>query len=65
MKKTKTIGASLLDLEIILDELVDRHELQYGDILSLVLSYLTVHRPDAQETYLNGEHPVFFYGVKE
>lgn len=61
----KKLGTTLLELEEILDEMVDKHDLQWGDILSLVHSHLVIHRPDAQEEYLDGSHPIFYYGPKE
>jgi hypothetical protein len=52
-------------MEPLLEELVDDHDLQWYDILFLVLGWLMVHRPAAQEEYLDGTKPVFFYGHKE
>jgi hypothetical protein len=67
MKKNRTLGTALLDLETILDEMVDHHDLQWGDILNLVYGHLMVHRPDAREEYVDGDgsHPIFYYGPKE
>lgn len=64
-KKIRPTGKILLDMEPLLEELVDDHDLQWYDILFLVLGWLMVHRPDAQEQYLDGTKPVFFYGHKE
>lgn len=64
-KKTRTLGDVLLDLEILLDEMVDKHELQTGDILNLVHGHIQVHRPDAQEQYVDGGNPIFYYGPKK
>jgi hypothetical protein len=58
----RKLGDILLDLEELLDEAVDDHELQWGDVLALVHSHLVVHRPDAQEEYVDGGHPEFHYG---
>jgi hypothetical protein len=63
--KKRTLGAILLDLENILDELVVHQECQWADILNLVFGHLTVHRPDAQEEYADGSHPEFYYGPKK
>ncbi len=65
MKKTKrTTGQILLDIEPLLLELVDQ-ELQWSDILALVHVWLSVHAPQAQETYTSdGSHPEFYYGPK-
>lgn len=61
-KKLRPLGDILLDLEVILDEMVDKHELQMGDILALVQSHLIIHRPDCIEEYVDGTHPEYFYG---
>lgn len=58
-------GDILLELEELLDELVDTHDLQWGDIRSLVMQHLRTHRPDAQEYYVEGGHPVDYYGPVE
>lgn len=63
--KKRTIGKLLLELEELLDEAIDVHELQTGDILSLIFSHLQVHRPDAFEEYTDGTgRPEMYYGVK-
>jgi len=64
-KKKKRLGDTLLSLETVLDELVDDHDCQWGDIFNLVRGHLEIHRPDAQEEYLDGSHPVFYYGAKK
>jgi len=64
MKKA-SIGELLLDLESILDEMVDVHGLQTGDIMALVYSHLVVHRPDAFEEYEDGSKPIHYYGPKK
>lgn len=64
-KKIRPTGKILLDMEPLLEELVDDHDLQWYDILFLVLGWLMVHRPAAQEEYLDGTKPVFYYGHKE
>lgn len=57
----RKVGNITLDLEPLLDELVN-HELQRGEILSLIDNYLTVHQPDCMEQYEDGSHPVYVYG---
>lgn len=59
------LGDLLLELENILDQMIDGHDLQFGDILNLVHGHLQVHRPDAQEEYTDGGSPVFYYGSPE
>lgn len=63
-KKVRKLGTILLELEILLLELVD-HDLQWGDILSLIYGYLMVHAPGAQEEYDDGTHPIYYYGPQE
>lgn len=64
--KIKPLGKLLLDLEKILLEMVDEHELQYGDILNLVYGYLEVHAPGAKEIYEDdGSSPEFYYGPRK
>lgn len=64
-KKIRPTGKILLDMEPLLEELVDDHDLQWYDILFLILGWLMVHRPDAQEKYLDGTRPTFFYGHRD
>lgn len=63
--KVRPLGQVMLDLEELLLEMTESHELQYGDILNLVYGYLEVHCPHAKEEYLDGTNPTFFYGHKE
>jgi len=59
------LGDDLLELEVILDTMVDKHGLQVGDILGLIYSHLMVHRQDAFEEYEDGDSPIFYYGPKK
>jgi hypothetical protein len=54
-----------LDLEPLLDELAEGHELQMGDILALVRSHLLIHNPDCVEEFLDGSEPIYVYGHKD
>lgn len=65
MAKNKTLGDDLLDLEAVLDRIIEKHDIQWGDLLNLVHGHLQVHRPDAQEEYVDGTHPIFYYGPKK
>lgn len=60
--KRRALGDILLDLEPLLEEMVDSHDLQWGDVLALTHSWLQVHRPGAQEEYLDGGSPIMYYG---
>lgn len=61
-KRTRPTGDILLDMEPLLEELVDIHELQWYDILFLIYGWLMAHRPLAQEKYKDGHRPLFYYG---
>lgn len=65
MKKNKVkiqpLGDLMLELEEVLDK-ISAHDLQWGEILGLVKSYLEIHRPDLREEYVNGGHPMYYYG---
>lgn len=62
MKKLRAFGNVISDLECVIEEMVEDHEMQWGDILSIVHGYLRVHNPEAQEEYEVGGHPEFYYG---
>lgn len=64
-KKLRPLGTILLDLEVLLEEMTDAHELQTGDILALVKSWIDIHAPHANEEYTDGTSPTFFYGGKK
>ena len=61
----RRLGDITADLEELLDEMIDDHDMQWGEIRSLVMNQLKVHRPDAQEEYEDGSHPVDYYGPKD
>ena len=41
---------------------VDDHELQKGEVLSLVNCWLDIHRPDCVEVYEDNTNPEYYYG---
>ena len=62
-KPSRAFGDILLDLEILLDEMIDDHDVQFGDILNLIYGHLVIHRPDAREVYEDdGSSPILSYG---
>lgn len=61
----RPLGNIMLDMEKLIEEMTDDHDLQYGDILNLVFGYLEVHCPHAKEEYTDGGNPIFYYGPKE
>ena len=52
----------LLDLEELLDEMVDDHGMQRGDILSWINYHLGSHRADCVEQEVEGGNFVMYYG---
>lgn len=60
-KKKENWGDILLQHEDVILKMV-KQGLQWGDILNLTRGYLEVHCPDAQEKYIAGGSPVFYYG---
>lgn len=60
-RKPQTMGDILLEHEKVLLKMV-KQGLQWGDILNLTRGYLEVHAPGAQEEYVAGGHPTFYYG---
>lgn len=64
-KQIRPMGTLLLEAEKLIDEAIDSHDVQWGDILHWIYGHLMIHRPDARETYVDdGSHPEFKYGVK-
>lgn len=62
----RKFGDILLDMEVLLDEMIDDHECQCGDILSLIYSHIEIHRQDCIEVYEeDNSSPVFSYKAKE
>jgi hypothetical protein len=65
VKKIRPLGNITADQEKILLEMVVDHKMQWHEIFGIIYAYLVVHTPDAQEEYMDGSKPVFFYGPKE
>jgi len=63
--RIRPVGQIMGEMEPLLEELVDKHDLQWYDVLMLVFGWLMVHRPHSQEEYKDGTKPVFFYGHQE
>lgn len=56
------MGEILLDMEHVLDEMIDDHDIQLGDILNLIYGHLKLHRPDCIEVFEEDDsNPVFKY----
>lgn len=62
MRPKRPLGEILLELEPLVEEAIDQHDLQWGDWLALQFVWLMTHRPNAREEYTAGGHPEFYYG---
>lgn len=58
----RKVNHILLDMEKLLFELHEDHQLQHGDVLALIHVWQTIHVPTAIEEYEDGENPEFYYG---
>lgn len=47
-------------MEPYLEELVDKHQLQKGDLLALIDWWTNIHRPNSVEEFIDGSKPVFY-----
>jgi len=63
-KKLRPLGKVTQDLEPLLLEMCEEHEMQWGEVLNLIKGYLEIHCPGAQEQYADGGSPIFYYGEK-
>lgn len=62
---SRKMGDIITDLEQLVFEMTDDHELQKGDILAIVNSYINVHCPGAIEVYEeDGSSPEYYYGPR-
>ena len=59
--KLRPLGKITSDLEPLIEELIDGHKLQWGEVLFLIYGYLMIHYSDAQEQYEDGTNPKFTY----
>lgn len=60
--KRESVGEILLQIEVLVNKLFDQHGFQWGDWLWNQFGWLRIHRPGDREEYVEGGHPVFFYG---
>ena len=65
MSKLRPFGQLTDDLEELLAEAAESHELQLGEILAWVKTYIEVHYPDAVEKYVDNTVPVYYYGHQD
>lgn len=61
----RPLGQITGEMEELIMEMCDDHEMQWGEIFAVIRGYLEIHRPDAQEVYEDGSNPVYFYGAIE
>jgi len=65
-KKIRPLGDIVSDLESLVLEMVDDHDLQRGSMLAIVKDYIDVHCPGAIEQYEeDGSSPLYFYAPIE
>ena len=62
LPKLRRLGDIMLDMEPLILEMCNDHDLQWYEILNLVRGYLEVHCPGAREEYTAGGNPIFYYG---
>lgn len=58
----RPLGQITADMELLLEEMTDEHELQHGEVLALVKMWLDVHAQHALEKYVSGGSPILYYG---
>lgn len=65
-QKLRPLGEITNDLEQLYEELIDGHDLQFHEILGLLVFWAQVHRPDCFEIFTkDGSSPVLKYGHKD
>jgi len=60
--KIRPLGKITDDLEPLIEEMVEKQEMQMGEILYLIYGYLMIHYPSCIEEYEDGSKPNFNYG---
>lgn len=62
-QKLRRLGDITQDLEPLILEMVEDHDMQAGEILSLVYGYLQIHAPASFEIYEEDlSRPIYYYG---
>jgi hypothetical protein len=68
-KVLRPVGDIMMDMESLLFELHIDHDMQHGEVLSLIYGWQKIHVPNQIETYeADGSHPVLEntnYGPKK
>lgn len=66
MAKMMKMGDVMHEIERIVGvQMIEKHDLQKGEVLALISKYIDIHYPGAVEEYEDGSHPVEYYGPKE
>lgn len=61
MKKLRPLGDILLDMEPLIQEIMDTHNLQNPDFIGLMDYYLRVHYPEMEPVYEDNTSPVIHF----
>lgn len=65
-KQLRPMGCITLEMEKLLEEMTEDHDLQWGEVLGLVHTWLQIHAPQAQEEYVGSNNsPIFYYGPRK
>ena len=60
--KIRPLGKITDEIEPLLCEMAESHELQKHEIIALISGYIDAHLPGIIEEYEDGSHPVLRYG---
>lgn len=63
--KQEMMGPVMHDVEYVVSKMIETHDLQKGEVMSLISSYIDVHYPGAIEEYEDGSHPVYLYAHRD
>lgn len=64
-KKIRPLGQVTQDLEPLLFEMTQDHDLQKGEVLALVAAWIDIHMPEAIEVYVaDNSNPEYYYGPR-
>ena len=55
-------GDLMHEVEALVAKFVEEHDMQRGEIMALIDTYIVVHYPGAIEEYEDGSAPIYFYG---
>lgn len=62
----RPLGNITSDMEPLLLEMLEEHDLQWGEVLNLIYGWMVIHYPGGREKYdSDNSSPIFYYGPKE